>query len=191
MIPPSQVVIYTDGACSPNPGVGGWAGILLFGPVSREISGGETDTTNNRMEIMAVLNSLKELKRSCEVTIYSDSQYVVKSVGSWVDGKPHQTNPGWMVGWREKGWVKTGGPVKNIDLWELIYTEAQKHKRVNFEWVKGHADNYYNNRCDLLAVKAREKIINDLLQSDGLQCDGATDDPDSDGSIENGDNQSV
>src|SRR4051812_23924953 len=113
----SEVVIYTDGACEPNPGMGGWAAILLYeqdGEVhKREITGAEKDSTNNRMEIIAVLEGLKALKRPCFVTIYSDSKYVVNSVGSWLDGRPRSGMFGWMVGWQRSGWSKKGGPLKN------------------------------------------------------------------------------
>lgn len=191
----SEVVIYTDGACEPNPGTGGWAAILLFeqdGTThSRELSGGEKDTTNNRMEIMAVLKSLQTLKRPCFVTIYSDSKYVVNSVGSWLDGSPRSGHHGWMVGWQRHGWTKKDGPLKNVDLWKLLHAEVRKHKGVCLNWIRGHAGHEYNDRCDFLAVEARRMILDGTLPSDGLQQEGTPDNPDDIGIADDGSGEGI
>ena len=141
-----KVEIYTDGACKGNPGPGGWAAILSFGSIEKELSGGEPETTNNRMELLAVLNGLSALKESCEVTIYSDSQYFVDSVRL---GRVHQ--------WRANGWkTSTKKPALNIDLWEQILVLLEKHV-VTPVWVKGHDGNLYNERCDKLASDQAKK----------------------------------
>jgi len=138
-----KVTIYTDGACSGNPGPGGWGAILMYNDTSKEISGANKDTTNNIMEITAVLESLKLLKEECEVKIYSDSAYVVNAF-----------NQGWIHNWRKNNWKTANkSPVKNKELWEELYSLTQKHK-VEFIKVKGHSDNEYNNRCDFLATSA-------------------------------------
>ena len=138
-----KVTVYTDGACSGNPGPGGWGAILMYNENKKEISGAEKETTNNIMEISAVLEALKILKEECEVKIYSDSAYVVNAF-----------NHGWIYNWRKNNW-KTANkePVKNKELWEKLYELTQKHK-VEFIKVKGHSDNEYNNRCDYLATSA-------------------------------------
>ena len=138
-----KILIYTDGACSGNPGPGGWGAILMYNENKKEISGAEKETTNNIMEITAVLEALKILKEECEVKIYSDSAYVVNAF-----------NQGWIYNWRKNNW-KTANkePVKNKELWEKLYELTQKHK-VEFIKVKGHSDNEYNNRCDYLATSA-------------------------------------
>lgn len=142
-----KVSIYTDGACSGNPGRGGYGGILIYGEHKTEYNGGEALTTNNRMELMAVIVGLKRLKYSCIVDIYSDSAYTVNAF----------TN-GWIYAWRKNGWKKADGkPVLNTDLWEELYTLVQKHE-VTFHKVAGHADNALNNRCDELA-RAGIKLI--------------------------------
>ena len=142
-----KVIIYTDGACSGNPGPGGWGAILMYNETSKEISGANKDTTNNIMEITAVLEELKLLKEECEVKIYSDSAYVVNAF-----------NQGWIYNWKKNNW-KTASkePVKNQELWEELYSLVQKHK-VEFIKVKGHSDNEYNNRCDFLATSAIKKL---------------------------------
>ncbi len=138
-----QVTIYTDGACSGNPGPGGWGAILMYNETSKEISGATTNTTNNIMEITAVLEALKLLKEECEVKVYSDSAYVVNAF-----------NQGWIYNWRKNNWkTASKDPVKNQELWEELYSLVQKHK-VEFIKVKGHSDNEYNNRCDFLATNA-------------------------------------
>ncbi|MGM9521029.1 MAG: ribonuclease HI [Oscillospiraceae bacterium] len=141
-----QVTIYTDGACSGNPGPGGWAAILSSGEHIKEISGGERSTTNNRMELMGVISALELLKRPCEVRLFTDSQYVVNAI-----------NKGWLRSWKLKGWRRKDGELKNPELWQRLDELLSTHK-VEFNWVKGHADNKYNNRCDELAVMEREKF---------------------------------
>lgn len=138
-----KVVIFTDGACSGNPGPGGWGAVLMYGDNKKEISGGNPDTTNNIMEMTAVIEALKLLKYPCEVDLYSDSAYIVNCF---------QKN--WLEGWIKKNWrTASGEPVKNKELWQELYELTQTHK-VNFYKVKGHADNVYNNRCDELARNA-------------------------------------
>jgi len=138
-----KVIIYTDGACSGNPGPGGWGAILIYKNTKKEISGGKKDTTNNIMEITATLEALKALKFPCEVDLYSDSAYVVNCF-----------NQGWIYNWIKKGWkTASGQPVKNRELWEELYSLTQIHN-VTFHKVKGHANNKYNNRCDELARNA-------------------------------------
>ena len=142
-----KVTIYTDGACSGNPGPGGWGAILMYNGNKKELSGGNKDTTNNIMEITAVLEALKALKFPCEVDLYSDSAYVVNCF-----------NQGWIYNWLKKGWKTAGGePVKNKELWEELYSLTQTHK-VIFHKVKGHADNEFNNRCDELARNAIDSV---------------------------------
>lgn len=137
------VQIYTDGACSGNPGPGGYGAILKYGSRTRELSGGYRMTTNNRMELMAIVKSLSELKRPCRVDLYSDSRYVVDAF-----------NLGWVDSWVKNGWVKADRtPVKNTDLWKKIIQLSRPHK-INWIWVKGHAGNEFNTRCDRLAVEA-------------------------------------
>lgn len=138
-----KVTLYTDGACSGNPGLGGYGGILIYGTVEREYSGAELQTTNNRMEVTAVIEGLKRLKYPCKVEVYSDSAYTVNAY----------TN-GWIYGWKRNGWKKADGkPVLNVDLWEELYKLTQVHE-VSFIKVAGHADNELNNRCDKLATGA-------------------------------------
>ncbi|MCD7929303.1 MAG: ribonuclease HI [Clostridiales bacterium] len=141
------VTLYTDGACSGNPGAGGWAAILLFGAHKKELSGGERETTNNRMELTAVIKGLEALKEPCIVELYSDSKYVIDAL-----------EKGWAVGWRRRGWVKGDKkPALNPDLWARLLDLCEVHK-VNLHWVKGHASNEYNNRCDELAVAEWKKL---------------------------------
>ena len=141
------VILYTDGACSGNPGIGGYGGILIYGDVKREYSGGEPQTTNNRMEVMAVIVGLKRLKYPCKVEIYSDSAYTVNAFAN-----------GWIYGWKKSGWKKADNkPVLNVDLWEELY-ELTKIHEVTFHKVAGHADNELNNRCDELARAAIVEI---------------------------------
>ncbi|HOC06300.1 MAG: ribonuclease HI [Bacillota bacterium] len=135
-----KVQIYTDGACSGNPGPGGWAAILIYGEHSKELSGYEPETTNNRMEMTAVINGFQALKEPCQVTLFSDSQLVVQAF-----------NSGWISNWLKTGFK--GGKVKNIDLWQEILRVIAPHQ-VQWVWVKGHQDNPLNNRCDELARKA-------------------------------------
>ena len=142
-----KVTIYTDGACSGNPGPGGWGSILMYNDTKKEVSGCTAQTTNNIMELTAVIESLKLLKYACDVDLYSDSSYVVNAF-----------QKGWIYNWKKNDW-KTAGktPVKNLELWENLYELAQNHK-VQFIKVQGHSDNIYNNRCDELARGAIEKL---------------------------------
>ena len=135
-----KVILYTDGACSGNPGPGGWGVILEYNGQEKEMSGFDINTTNNQMELLAVINGLKALKERCEVDVYSDSAYTVNAF----------TN-GWIYGWKKNNWKKADGkPVLNTDLWEELYKLTQIHE-VTFHKVAGHADNELNNRCDELA----------------------------------------
>jgi len=141
------VTLYTDGACSGNPGPGGWGAILIFGEHKRELSGGERQTTNNRMELTAVIRGLEALKEPCIVELWSDSKYVIDAL-----------EKGWARGWQRRGWVKADKkPALNPDLWERLLELCQVHK-VNLHWVKGHADDPYNERCDQLAVGEWQKL---------------------------------
>ncbi len=138
-----RVILYTDGACSGNPGLGGYAGILMYRDVKREYSGAEKQTTNNRMEVQAVIEGLKRLKYPCVVDVYSDSAYTVNAFEN-----------GWIYGWEKKGWKKADGkPVLNVELWEELYALTRTHE-VNFHKVAGHADDELNNRCDEIARQA-------------------------------------
>ena len=142
-----KVSIYTDGACSGNPGPGGWGAILVYNGIEKELSGGEEATTNNRMELTAVISALLALKEPCEVELYSDSKYVIDAL-----------EKGWAWGWRKKGWIKADKkPALNPYLWEMLLNLTMQH-RMTYHWVKGHAENEYNNRCDMLAVKERQRF---------------------------------
>ena len=142
-----KVNVYTDGACKGNPGNGGWAAILEYRGVERELSGGEENTTNNRMELTAAIMGLKALKEPCDVTLYSDSQYLVNAI-----------NKGWLAEWTKKNWRKTDrSPVLNDDLWKELCTQLEIHN-VEFVWVRGHDGHSYNERCDALAVAAAEQF---------------------------------
>ena len=139
------VTLYTDGACSGNPGPGGWAAILLYGDYKKELSGGEKSTTNNRMELTGVIRGLEALNQPCTVELYSDSKYVIDAL-----------EKGWAWGWRKKGWIKSDKkPALNPDLWETLLNLTMQHE-MHYHWVKGHAQNEYNNRCDALAVAMRD-----------------------------------
>ena len=141
-----EVTVYTDGACSGNPGPGGWGAILIYKGAEKELSGGEKHTTNNRMELTAVIRALALLKEPCAVTLYTDSQYISRAL-----------NEGWLKRWKSAGFTKKGG-LKNADLWRELDALLQKHT-VRFVWVKGHADNEYNNRCDQMAVRERDMFL--------------------------------
>lgn len=146
-----EVTLYTDGACSGNPGLGGYGGILIYGDIKSEYSGCEPQTTNNRMEVLAVIVGLKRLKYPCKVDVYSDSAYTVNAFLN-----------GWIYAWKKNGWKKADGKaVLNVDLWEELYALTKMHE-VTFHKVAGHADNELNNRCDELArsaiVELREKL---------------------------------
>lgn len=146
-----NIKIYTDGACANNPGAGGYGAILMFEDEKgnlhkKELSKGFKLTTNNRMELLAVIDSLLTLKKPCNIELYSDSKYVIDAI-----------NQKWLEGWIAKNWkLNTKNPVKNIDLWKK-FLEAKKDHNITFIWVKGHASNEFNNRCDALAVEARLK----------------------------------
>ncbi len=145
----THVEIHTDGACSPNPGNGGWAAVLLMGEHRREISGAEANTTNNRMELIAAIRALQALKRPCQVTLYTDSQYLKNAF-----------TQKWLENWQRNGWRTKGGKGKvlNQDLWqELLLLTATHH--VEWKWVKGHAGHPENERCDELAVAARKTLV--------------------------------
>lgn len=135
-----EVEIYTDGACSGNPGAGGWGAILRYGSVEKELSGGESDTTNNRMELTAVIEALKALKKPCNIVLYTDSRYVMDGVNEW------------MPNWKLNGWRTSNkkSPVKNVDLWQILESLIEKHK-IKWVWVKGHNGHPENERVDKLA----------------------------------------
>ena len=146
-----SIEIHTDGACLGNPGPGGWAALLRFRGHEREVTGGEAHTTNNRMELLAVITALEALKTPCTVDLYSDSKYVIDAI-----------QKGWAVKWRAKNWMRTPKePAKNPDLWERLLNLLEVHD-VTFHWVKGHAQNENNNRCDELAVAEWKKIKDNL-----------------------------
>jgi ribonuclease HI len=141
------VTIYTDGACSGNPGPGGWGAILEYNGQEKEISGGEANTTNNRMELTAVISALQILNQPCIVELYSDSKYVIDAL-----------EKGWVFGWKKRGWVKGDKkPALNADLWERLLEQIARHE-MRYHWVKGHAENPKNNRCDQLAVAESQKF---------------------------------
>lgn len=140
------VTLYTDGACSGNPGPGGWGAILLYEGREKELSGGEDATTNNRMELTGVIRGLEALNQPCIVELYSDSKYVIDAL-----------DKGWARGWQRRGWVKSDKkPALNPDLWERLLELCDYHT-VHLHWVRGHAGNEYNNRCDQLAVAQWKK----------------------------------
>ncbi len=142
-----EVILYTDGACSGNPGVGGWAAILMYKEHKKEVSGAEEETTNNRMELTAIIEGLHLLKEPCIVNVYSDSAYAINAI-----------NEGWLFGWQNNGWRTSGkDDVKNVDLWQELLNLMKTHE-IKFNKVKGHADNEFNNRCDKLAVGAYKEL---------------------------------
>ena len=141
-----KVDVFTDGACQGNPGPGGWGAILRYNGVEKELSGGDPETTNNRMELMAVISALEALKEPCEVTLCSDSQYVCNAISK-----------GWARSWKKNGWRRSNKePALNPDLWELLLQQLDRH-HVTVNWVKGHAGHPENERCDRLAVAAAER----------------------------------
>ena len=143
----TTVPLYTDGACSGNPGPGGWGAILEFMGQEKELSGGAESTTNNRMELTAVIRGLEALKEPCIVELYSDSKYVIDGL-----------QKGWAEGWRKRGWVKSDKkPALNPDLWGRLLDLTEKHQ-LRYHWVKGHAENEKNNRCDEMAVNEWKKF---------------------------------
>ena len=141
-----QVEIYTDGACSGNPGPGGWGAILKYGAAVKELSGAEPMTTNNRMELLGAITALEQLREPCRVDLYTDSQYVCNAFLK-----------GWVEDWRTRGWRRKTGELKNPELWQRLDGLCRTHA-VAWHWVRGHADNEYNNRCDALAVAARKAL---------------------------------
>ncbi len=147
-----EIEIYTDGACSGNPGPGGYGVVLIYKGIIKELSGGYKKTTNNRMELLAIIKGLSALKETCKVTLYSDSKYCVDAI-----------NKNWLVNWQKNNWRKSNKEsVLNVDLWKKL-VELLKQHDVTFVWVKGHADNKYNERCDVLG---REFIKNGKLLDD-------------------------
>lgn len=137
-----KIIIYTDGACSKNPGPGGWGAVLLYGEAQKQISGSEAMTTNNRMELRAVIEALKSLKRQCQIELYTDSKYVQQGISNWIHN------------WKKNSWRGSNKkPIKNQDLWQELDKEAQKHT-INWNWVKGHSDNQLNDLADKLATEA-------------------------------------
>ena len=148
MIAMKEVTLYTDGACSGNPGPGGYGTVLIYKDKIKELSEGFSETTNNRMELLSVIVGLRCLKEKCHVDIYSDSKYVVEAI-----------NQGWLLSWQANNWRKSDKKeVKNVDLWKELIEEMNKHEIV-FHWVKGHDGNEYNERCDKLAVSAYQKYL--------------------------------
>lgn len=143
-----QIEIYTDGACSGNPGPGGWGAVLVYNGKEKELSGSEKNTTNNRMELTAVIMALNALNQPCEVKLTTDSKYVCDAI-----------NKGWVYSWRKNGWKKSDKkPALNVDLWEQLLSLLEKHE-VQFIWVKGHNGHKYNEICDALAVKEYQKYL--------------------------------
>ncbi len=141
------VEIYTDGGCEPNPGTGGWGAILRFGDRVKELSGGQLDTTNNRMELTAAVRALEALTRPTDVVLFTDSQYVKNGIVTWI------------ASWKKLGWKRKGGPLKNIDLWQEL-DELNHTHNVEWRWLKGHAGHPLNERCDELASEAIARLTN-------------------------------
>ena len=141
-----KVCIYTDGACSGNPGPGGWAAILSCMGREKELSGGERETTNNRMELRAVIEALSAMKEPCEVELWTDSQYIARAI-----------NEGWLAGWKRRGWRRKEGELKNPELWQRLDALLGEHK-VTVNWLRGHDGQEQNERCDALAVAERDKF---------------------------------
>jgi ribonuclease HI len=141
-----KVEIFTDGACKGNPGPGGWGAWLIAGANERELCGGELNTTNNRMELMAVIEALNALKRPCEIILHTDSQYVQKGISEWIHG------------WKARGWKTAAkAPVKNVDLWQALDAAQARHK-IEWRWIKGHAGHEGNERADALANQGVEMV---------------------------------
>ena len=142
-----EVYLYTDGACSGNPGPGGYGAVLVYGKTEKELSGGDKNTTNNRMELMGAIVGLEALKEPCRVVLTSDSKYLVDAI-----------EKKWLPSWQKRNWKKADGkPVLNVDLWQRLQVQLDRHE-VTFCWIKGHAGHPYNERCDSLAVKERDRV---------------------------------
>ncbi|MFW5714462.1 MAG: ribonuclease HI [Brevefilum sp.] len=141
MVDLPTVTIYTDGACQGNPGPGGWGAILRYGRHEKELSGGEKDTTNNRMELRAALEALRSLNESCQVILFTDSEYLKKGITEW------------LANWKRRNWHRKGGKLANVDLWMKLDEEISRHQ-IRWRWVRGHAGNVMNERVDKLARKA-------------------------------------
>lgn len=145
--PLTQMHIYTDGGCDPNPGPGGWGAVLIAGSQTKEISGAAARTTSNRMELTAAIEALRILQRSCAVVLHTDSQYLYRGITQW------------LPAWQRRGWRRANGrPVKNLDLWQDLVCEVGRH-RIDWRWVKGHSGNRYNERADQLATEARQRLL--------------------------------
>lgn len=152
----SEVTIYTDGGADPNPGIGGWAALLLSGRHEKVLSGNEADTTNNRMELQAAISALQILKQPCRISFHTDSEYLRQGITKWIDG------------WAKNGWRQKGGkPVRNVDLWRTLWPLVKQHE-INWHWVKGHAGNQLNERVDRLARQARLEITPAAQLSDDI-----------------------
>ena len=146
-----HVNLYTDGACRGNPGRGGWSAILVYEGIEKELCGGEAKTTNNRMELTAAIEGLRALKYPCEVTLCSDSKYLIDAI-----------EKKWLISWKKRGWKKSdGSKVLNVDLWEMLEAELSRHK-VEFVWVRGHNGHDYNERCDELATSYADSLTDDV-----------------------------
>ena len=142
-----RIEIFTDGACKGNPGIGGWGALMVAGDHKKELFGGERDTTNNRMELRAVIEALKALTRPCEVVVHTDSQYVQKGISEWIHG------------WKARGWKTAArAPVKNVDLWQAL-DAAQARHQIEWRWVKGHAGHVGNEAADALANRGVESVV--------------------------------
>lgn len=152
-----EVQLYTDGACRGNPGVGGWGAILVYGKHEKVMSGGDAETTNNRMELTAAIEGLAALREPCAVTLYSDSKYLVDAYLL-----------GWVENWRKRGWRKGDGALKNPELWQRLYELTEYHK-VTFVWVKGHNGHDYNERCDALATQYADAIAEALIYDEKVK----------------------
>jgi len=140
------IIVYSDGGCKPNPGRGGWAALLIWGDMEKELSGGDLDTTNNRMELTAAVRALEALKRPCKVDFYTDSEYLKNGISSWIKG------------WKRNGWkTAKGDPVLNRDLWTQLDDLTQKHT-IAWKWTRGHAGDAHNERVDQLATQARNRL---------------------------------
>lgn len=137
--------MYTDGGCDPNPGVGGWGVVLMYGGHYKELSGGEVEATNNRMELTAAIRGLEALKRPCSVEVHTDSEYVKKGITEW------------MPAWKRRNWARKGGELKNVDLWKQLDILTRKHD-IHWRWVRGHSGHVHNERCDELAGQEITRI---------------------------------